>query len=94
MQPALHVIFGAGQVGHPLAEMLLAKGLSVRIAKRSGTEIPAGAQLVLGDAANAAFCTEAVKGASLAKSKHVDWSTTQLQQSVRINISCRLIAHL
>ena len=64
MQPPLHVIFGAGQVGHPLAEMLLAKGLRVRIAKRSRTRIPVGAQLILGDAADAAFCTEAVKGAA------------------------------
>jgi nucleoside-diphosphate-sugar epimerase len=64
VQPPLHLIFGAGQVGHPLAEMLLAKGLNVRIAKRSRAEIPPGAQLALGDAADQAFCSEAAKGAT------------------------------
>ena len=53
------VIFGAGQVGSPLAGMLLARGHEVRVAKRSPGGIPSGAQAMLGDAANLPFCIEA-----------------------------------
>jgi hypothetical protein len=38
----LHVVFGAGQVGYPLAQRLLAGGKRVRIVKRSAAGIPAG----------------------------------------------------
>jgi hypothetical protein len=38
----LHVVFGAGQVGYPLAQGLLAGGKRVRIVKRSAADIPAG----------------------------------------------------
>jgi nucleoside-diphosphate-sugar epimerase len=64
METPLHVIFGAGQVGYPLAERLVSKGMRVRVAKRSRTDVPAGADIVLGDAADASFCAEAAKGAS------------------------------
>lgn len=63
MEKALHVVFGAGQVGVPLAARLLGAGKRVRIVKRSPGEVPAGAELVRGDATNAAFCLEAVQGA-------------------------------
>lgn len=59
----LHVLFGAGQVGYPLAERLLAAGKRVRIAKRSASLVPAGCAVELGDAADADFCTRAARGA-------------------------------
>ena len=58
------VVFGAGQVGSPLARMLLERGHDVRVVKRSAGGIPNGAQPVLGDAANLAFCIEAAAGAT------------------------------
>ena len=60
----LHVIFGAGQVGSPLARRLLDSGFRVRIAKRSSTPVPPGCEIVLGDAADPAFCAAAAHGAA------------------------------
>ena len=60
----LHVVFGAGQVGHPLAERLLAGGKRVRIARRSSGHVPEGCETVLGDAADTAFCISAARGAT------------------------------
>jgi nucleoside-diphosphate-sugar epimerase len=60
----LHVVFGAGQVGHPLAERLLASGRRVRVAKRSAGDVPPGCEVTLGDAADPAFCTAAAAGAT------------------------------
>jgi Trk K+ transport system NAD-binding subunit len=51
----LHVLFGAGQVGYPLAARLLAAGKRVRIAKRSSAHVPAGCEIALGDASDQAF---------------------------------------
>jgi uncharacterized protein YbjT (DUF2867 family) len=51
----LHVVFGAGQVGTHLAERLVASGERLRVAKRSPSRVPAGAELVLGDAADLSF---------------------------------------
>jgi len=59
----IHVIFGAGQVGPHLAERLLASGHRVRIAKRSRSAVPEGAELVNGDAASPEFCVAAARGA-------------------------------
>ena len=64
MSTARHVVFGGGQVGSLLAQQLLARGLEVRVAKRSPGGIPAGAKSMLGDAADPAFCTTAAEGAS------------------------------
>lgn len=58
------VVFGAGQVGSPLAQMLLERGHDVRVVKRSAGGIPSAAQPVLGDAANLPFCIEAAAGAT------------------------------
>jgi len=58
------VVFGAGQVGARLAERLMARGHTVRVVKRSPTDIPPGAEARLGDAADPAFCQAAVQGAS------------------------------
>lgn len=60
----LHVVFGAGQVGSPLARLLLDAGRRVRIAKRSPTHVPLGCDIILGDAADPAFCVEAARGAT------------------------------
>lgn len=64
MPPHLHVVFGAGQVGSRLAERLLALGHRVRVAKRSRTGIPAGAEAILGDATDEGFCVSAAQGAT------------------------------
>ena len=45
----VHVVFGSGQVGSHLAESLLRSGAKVRVAKRSSTGIPEGAEPALGD---------------------------------------------
>jgi nucleoside-diphosphate-sugar epimerase len=60
----LHVVFGAGQVGYPLAQDLLSAGKRVRIAKRSATRVPPGCEVVTGDAAEPAFCLSAAAGAT------------------------------
>jgi nucleoside-diphosphate-sugar epimerase len=63
MEKELHVTFGAGQVGTPLAARLLEAGKRVRIVKRSaGAPVP-GAEVILGDAADPAFCRDAARGA-------------------------------
>jgi nucleoside-diphosphate-sugar epimerase len=64
MTADMHVVFGAGQVGYLLAERLLERGKRVRVVKRSESRVPAGCELVLGDAADAAFCTGAAHGAA------------------------------
>ena len=64
MNVELHVLFGAGQVGRPLARLLLDAGKRVRIAKRSAGGAPPGVEVIRGDAANPAFCVEAAKGAA------------------------------
>lgn len=64
MEKELHVLFGGGQVGQPLARILLGRGLRVRIVKRSAAVVPEGAELVQGDAKDLEFCVEAARGAS------------------------------
>ena len=63
MPDELHVIFGGGQVGQPLARILSDRGLRVRIVKRSAGA-PEGIELMRGDATDANFCREAARGAS------------------------------
>ena len=65
MSAELHVVFGAGQVGFPLAERLFAVGKRVRVVKRSSGHVPAGCEVVLGDAADPTFCTEAARAATV-----------------------------
>ncbi len=64
MSSELHVLFGAGQVGQPLARLLLDAGKRVRIAKRSPGGMPPGAEVIHGDAADPAFCAQAAQGAT------------------------------
>jgi nucleoside-diphosphate-sugar epimerase len=61
----LHVIFGAGQVGQPLATRLRELGHRVRIARRSAGAVPDGVDVVRGDALDPAFCREASRGAAV-----------------------------
>lgn len=60
----LHVLFGAGQVGGPLARRLLASGKRVRVAKRTPSGVPEGVDLRTGDATDPAFCIAAAEGAA------------------------------
>jgi nucleoside-diphosphate-sugar epimerase len=64
MTSELHVLFGAGQVGYPLAQRLLSVGKRVRIVKRSSGRVPTGSETILGDAADRAFCANAARGAT------------------------------
>lgn len=65
MDEELHVVFGSGQVGHPLAQRLLGAGKRVRVVKRSQGDVPEGAETMLGDATRESFCHEACAGASV-----------------------------
>jgi nucleoside-diphosphate-sugar epimerase len=60
----LHVIFGAGQIGTPLAKLLRERGQSVRIVRRAGAG-PEGVEVRHGDAGDPAFATEAARGAAV-----------------------------
>lgn len=65
-QNELHVIFGTGPVGLSLAEELLARGKRVRLVNRSGKgQIPAGAELMAGDASQLANAQELSQGAAV-----------------------------
>jgi nucleoside-diphosphate-sugar epimerase len=64
MSADIHVIFGAGQVGTPLAQRLSDAGYRVRVAKRSRDSVPSGAELIQGDASDPAFCARATQGAA------------------------------
>ena len=64
MSAELHVLFGAGQVGHALAGLLLHAGKRVRIAKRSTAGAPQGAEVIQGDATDPVFCAQATQGAA------------------------------
>src|SRR5262245_54921230 len=64
MDAELHVVFGGGQVGFPLAELLFARGKRVRVAKRSSAQVPTACDMVLGDAADRTFCAKAAVGAT------------------------------
>lgn len=61
----VHVIFGAGQVGLPLAQRLGARGHVVRLVTRSGTDPRlAGVTPVRADATDPAATAEAARGAA------------------------------
>ena len=64
MVEELHVLFGGGQVGQPLARILLGRGKRVRIVKRSAFGLPEGVEIEQGDATDLNFCVEAARGAS------------------------------
>lgn len=61
----VHVVFGAGQVGPTLAELLRAQDREVRLVLRSSRALPDGFEQVRGDALDPAFCVEAARGAEV-----------------------------
>lgn len=65
-EQAIHTIFGAGQVGRKLADILLARGHQVRLIRR-GTPGAAKAGLVWmsGDVTDRRFADEAARGAAV-----------------------------
>lgn len=65
MNRELHVVFGAGQTGVMLAEILLTSGKRVRLVKRKSRKTQAGIELMLGDASDATFCRKACSGAKV-----------------------------
>jgi nucleoside-diphosphate-sugar epimerase len=56
MAEELHVLFGGGQVGHPLSRILLGCGKRVRIVKRSAGGLSEGVEFAQGDATDTSFC--------------------------------------
>ena len=69
--PTLHVVFGAGQVGLPLARLLASRGHAVRLVSRTGKPVPAAAagsataiQVLAADASDRAATRAAVQGAA------------------------------
>jgi nucleoside-diphosphate-sugar epimerase len=59
----LHVVFGAGQIGTPLARLLSAQGHDVRIVRRSAGRALDGIPVTSGDAGDPAFVIGATRGA-------------------------------
>src|SRR3974377_979576 len=64
MTAELPVLFGAGQVGSQLTDLLLQAGKRVRVVRRSAGAVPPGVELLLGDAADPALCNQAANGSS------------------------------
>lgn len=58
-----HVVFGTGQVGHPLVEQLVASGHDVVAVNRDGRGTVAGARFLGGDAADPSFTRQVCAGA-------------------------------
>ena len=62
----LHVIFGTGPAGTSLASELVTRGRRVRLVNRSGKgEVPAGAELVAGDATRLDLVQDLCAGAAV-----------------------------
>src|SRR6476620_824340 len=65
----LHVIFGTGPLGLAVMRRLVSRGKQVRVVNRSGqapVPVPAGVQMVKGDAYDPASVREVAAGASVA----------------------------
>ena len=78
MQPATHVVLGAGPVGTAIAEHVAARGESVRIVSRTGRDLGlAGAETLAADVADAAAVRRAAEGAKVAyfacQPAYTDW---------------------
>ena len=62
----LHVVFGTGPVGRAVMRELLGRGKKVRMVNRGGAaSLPAGVELLVGDAADRRFCRTASAGAAV-----------------------------
>lgn len=66
-RPALHVIVGAGQIGPRVARRLLARGLRVRLVRRSPRwdDAPEAAETATADVHDPRAAAEAMRGASV-----------------------------
>lgn len=64
MTQDLHVVFGAGQIGTPLARLLRDRGHAVRIVRRAGAG-PDGIDTRHGDAGDPGFAAGATQGAAV-----------------------------
>lgn len=63
----LHVVFGTGQAGLPLAELLASQGKRVRIVSRSGkATVSAGIEVCAADATDPAAIADLCQGAAVA----------------------------
>jgi nucleoside-diphosphate-sugar epimerase len=61
----LHVVFGAGQIGSQVAELLARRGLRVRVVRRSKKPAAPGIEVVTGDARDPAFAASVTQGAAV-----------------------------
>ncbi|HET7754984.1 MAG TPA: NAD-dependent epimerase/dehydratase family protein [Anaeromyxobacteraceae bacterium] len=61
----LHVVFGAGQIGPLLADVLARQGKAVRVVRRSSASGVPGVEVVRGDALDRATCVAVTRGASV-----------------------------
>ena len=61
----LHVVFGAGQIGSKLADLLASRRLRVRVVRRSKKPLPNGIEVVSGDAQNPVFAASVTEGAAV-----------------------------
>lgn len=62
---ALHVVVGAGQIGTPLAQRLLADGHRVRVLRQSARSEAPGIEVVQVDLSDAAAVRKATEGAAV-----------------------------
>lgn len=74
----LHVIFGTGALGLAVMRELLARGKRVRMVNRAGkAQVPAGVEVVRGDATDPVSTREACRGASVVygctNAPYTDW---------------------
>ncbi len=68
MSSNVHVIFGTGPVGMAVMDALVEQGVPVRLVNRSGQTaepLPAGVELICGDAAEREFAVKAAVGAAV-----------------------------
>jgi nucleoside-diphosphate-sugar epimerase len=65
IRPVIHVVFGAGQIGIPLARRLVAAGHTVRVVSRSERGAVPGATAVRADASDPTAATESARGAAV-----------------------------
>jgi nucleoside-diphosphate-sugar epimerase len=61
----LHVVFGAGQIGAPLARILASQGRRVRVVRRSEGAADPAIPVMRGDAGDPAFAAESARGAAV-----------------------------